>query len=270
MASRNQNPDSGGDVTEYTGDIETYGAAKSPNVSFPSSTRAEILFINGMNNSPQSHVVAARTLATITGQKVQGIYNQTGLNGKENIPNAIIDALQCLHDWSLPVGRMRGSRPFPREIKRLVARFKSVEVARYYVGRITLAFNRAAVTLYDRLYKNAKSGTRSVIVCHSQGNLISSNALWVLKSVREPSDMGSIRLLGLASPTASWPPNREGGLTFSLYRDDRDGVTLFSIPWIGNQPSTTTGPKTKESTHRVGLYFAREDFQRDLAAALRG
>ncbi len=111
MAGQNQEPSGGGDITEYTpvGQTESnYGeySLRSAGVEFPSSTDAEIIFVNGMNNSPGNHQRAARQLATITGHTVVGIYNQTGLNGQENIPSAIVDALQCVHDQLLPVGRV--------------------------------------------------------------------------------------------------------------------------------------------------------------------
>ncbi|MFO0979395.1 MAG: hypothetical protein U0996_23510 [Planctomycetaceae bacterium] len=288
MAEDNQKPNGAGDITTYTpvpesDSIFSEYCLRSATVEFPTATNAEILFVNGMNNSPESHRRAALQLATITGQNVVGIYNQTGITGNENIPNAIIDALQCVHDQLLPVGRagdaLAGLAAFQNPagalsllLARLSAgRFTPLRQAERLAGEAVLSLNRASVALYNRLYDNANKRQRTIVVCHSQGNLISANAIWVLKRARHWAKpvIGKVRLFGLASPTMSWPPNNEDGFKFSLYRDDRDLVTMLSIPGIGKKPFTHGGPGWDSSTHAIGNYFALQRFQEDLARNLK-
>ena len=288
MAGRNQQPSSGGDVTEYTPVDETasdYGdySLRVDTAAFHDSSDAELVFVNGMDNSPANHRRAARQLATITGQTVVGIYNQTGLNGNENIPNRIMDFIQCVHDLSLPVGRsaplLLGMQALsnPSAVlamllaRRSAGRITPIRQAERLAGEAVLSLNRASLALFGRLYDNAEKGKRTVIVCHSQGNLISANAVWVTKRTRHwaTSPVGQVSLFGLASPTASWPPNNEDGFQFSLYRDDRDPVTLISVPGVGQRPTTQRGPGLHFSTHAIGNYFAFRRVQEDLARSLR-
>ena len=288
MSAQNEAPSGGGDITKYSPVPDTdpkYNeyALRVSNVSFPVTTEADLVFVNGMNNSPENHRRAARQLATITGQSVSGIYNQTGINGKEGFPNAIIDAIQCVQDQFLPVGRssnlLTGFRYMSHPVASLavglartsgLSRLSVVRKAERLAGEAVLSMNQASVALFRRLYHNAENGRKTIVVCHSQGNLISANALWVLKHTRSWADrpVGNVRLFGLASPNASWPPNSKDGLKFTLYRDDRDPITLLSVPVVGQKPVTNRGPGYSMSTHKVASYFAFERFQKDLAKAL--
>lgn len=240
-----------------------------------------------MATTAQTHATTSRQLATIAGRNITGIYNQCGTDGTEGVMSFLADLWECAVDQTLPVGRTVDPR-----IRRLL---NMTEASRAdAIGQAVLRNNLAAQTLYSELLKAARANQWMTVVCHSQGNLITTNALWVLKHIREntPTQMGKIRVFGLASPSVSWPPSGQSGLDFNLYRHAGDPVTLLSFPWIGQgaatvDPPTVTRQRFNRQTGEMveyqasgGLsfqfhdvttyYFMREDFQRDLHSTLRG
>jgi hypothetical protein len=290
MAGRNANPSGDGDLTLYNPDPEAYGGCIHPRVRQTSSRTSgnwRIIYVNGMATTARKHATTSRQLATIAGMNVTGIYNQCGTDGSEGVMSFLADLWECAQDQTLPVGRTMNPR-----VRRLLTMTEASRAEA--IGNAVLRNNVAAQTLYTELLAAARANQWTIVVCHSQGNLITTNALWVLKHVREnaPTQMGKIRVFGLASPSASWPPNRQGGLRFNLYRHSGDPVTLLSFPWIGESAATVAPPTvTRErldprtgdtveyqapgslsfSFHDVTTYyFMREDFQRDLHTTLRG
>lgn len=290
MAARNANPASDGDSTIYTPDVESYSDCIHPQVSrgrTSTTSNWQIIYVNGMATNARTHATTGRQLATIAGMDVRGIYNQCGTDGSEGTMSFLADLWQCARDQTLPVGRT--IHPQMRRLLNL-----SGDSLADAIGNVVLRNNLAAQTLYTELLAAAQSGQWTIVVCHSQGNLITANALWVLKHVRENTTtrMGRIRVFGLASPSVSWPPNRQGGLVFRLYRHSGDPVTLLSFPWIGEgaatvDPPTVTRRRFNRQTgemveyqaagglsfdyHDVTTYYLmRRDFQQDLHATLRG
>ena len=290
MAGRNANPSGDGDLTLYTPDPEAYGDCIHPGVSRARSRTSgnwRIIYVNGMATTARTHAITSRQLATIAGMNVTGIYNQCGTNGSEGFMSILVDLVECVRDQTLSVGRTLDVR-----IRRLLTMTEASRAEA--IGNIILRHNLAAQRLYSELLAAARTNQWTIVVCHSQGNLITANALWVLKHMRENTltQMGKIRVFGLASPSVSWPPNRQGGLRFNLYRHSGDPVTLLSFPWIGESAATVATPTvTRRHFNRQtgdmveyqgpeGLsfrfhevtthYFMREDFQRDLHATLRG
>ncbi len=288
MAGRNQHPRTDGDKTLYTPDPESWGDCINPNVTRSGGRTGgnwQILYVNGMATTARTHATTSRQLATIAGKNVTGIYNQCGTDGSEGLMSFLADLWQCAQDQTLPVGRTLDWR-----VRRLLNMTPAAQAEA--IGRYVLRNNLAAQTLYSELLAAARSGQWTIVVCHSQGNLITTNALWVLKHIRQdtPTHMGKIRVFGLASPSVSWPPNNQDGLEFQLYRHAGDPVTLLSFPWIGESANTVEAPQRSQTVigpsgvpityqsselsfqyHDVTTYyFMREDFQRDLHATLRG
>jgi len=289
MAGQNQNPSGDGDMTLYTPDEEAYARYRHPVVdrSIGRTTgNWRIIYVNGMATNSRTHAETSRQLATIAGKRVSGIYNQQGTDGADGILSFFADLWQCAGDQTLPVGRT--INPAMRRLLNMTETQRAQAV-----GETLLRNNLAAQTLYRELLGAAKAGAWTIVVCHSQGNLVTTNALWVLKHIREnePSHMGKIRVFGLASPSASWPPNRQGGLHFRLYRHTGDPVTLLSVPWLGEsaanvEPPVVTrrsfspqaGVEETEGRESMSMrfhgvtanYFIRKDFQRDLHRTLRG
>jgi hypothetical protein len=272
MAATNTTPSYDGDLTLYEpyadGADELEGLAIHNELQGCSVLRSRwtVLYVNGMRTTKATHTRTSRQLATIVGEPVHGIYNMTGLTGLDsnwlvNGLNFLVDAVQCVNDQTLRVGRTMDART------RL---FLKVGRDPKAAGQILLRGNRAAQALFETLYSCAEKGTPTVVVCHSQGNLITANALWVLSAIRGNAGVGNVRVFGLASPNVSWPPNRQRGLIFNLYRHDADPITLISVPGIGEKPKTEKAFGWKMSYHDVTTkYFSRKDFQQDLHSTLK-
>jgi len=132
---------------------------------------------------------------------------------------------------------------------------------------------------------NAGAGGIVMIVCHSQGNLITSNALnalsWVLGR-----GLPEVRVFALASPAPYWP----GGINRKAYTNLQDPVTWLSLgtSQLGDSPINVAigkgqpgqasvenpdigiplRPWTWMAAHKIFEYVYRRDFITDIRSAL--
>lgn len=234
-------------------------------------SRARIYYVNGMNTNPSGHLKAARHLAAVANQDVVGVFCPTMAKG-------LGDAVQVLFDYTLPVGRgMSAPREFFTSIMSKGASFLSnhpkAEQALILYGKSLLWCNPASRALFETLWHAAKSSQKSIVVCHSQGNLITANACWVLQKLRaeEPRPMGNVIVMGLASPNPSWPDEHLGDFKLMLFRDKEDPITALSLPSIGRKPTLTPNSqgRTGLGAHGVHLYLSHPHFQKALHQLLR-
>lgn len=197
----------------------------------------KIFWVNGMNNSPQQHCFAARMLANTIQKQVVGIHNATGSENVD-LPDFGVDLLQCAYDYVLPA-QMVAARAARRPIEAAFGGDEAEEVKYTWARNFVLAPNPASQALLDRLYRYVKQRRRIHIVCHSQGNLITMNVLWLLQWITErlesrPVHIVDISVYGLASPALDWPDGW-GGLHLKLYSHSNDPVTWLS-GWTENRP----------------------------------
>jgi hypothetical protein len=231
-----------------------------------------VVYINGIQTEPTDHRGAAKLLATIIGRDVQGIYNITGASVpvlNQLIPNSrglrsgLFDLRQCIMDVLLPVGQ---GRILNTPLNLVGAAFGSGsrddEGARFNFAKAMLnTYNSAAAALLNRLFGNVRHGGRFLVVPHSQGNLIASNVLWLLEWIREGA-LGGAYCTGLASPAVTWPERGSPTqLHLELFRDPRDGVTLLSLPSLGQRPRQLESPGPQASG-RLDLSFEVHDVAR--------
>lgn len=234
------------------------------------NSNTNIFYMNGMKTDGKAHLNAARHIATIANQDVRGILCETMGFG--------IDLLQSAMDWLRPVGRaaeielpvLKMGNTFSingisNSIKDLSKNAKSEHMIMRYADML-LVGNPASQALFKKLWEISKTTQKTVLICHSQGNLITANALWVLRQLRSPEKMGNITVLGLASPNPSWPPSSNGEFNLKLFRDKEDPVTLLSLPSLGRKPSMTPNhmKETGMGAHGVHLYLSHPHFQRAL------
>lgn len=237
------------------------------------STNTNIFYMNGMMTDGQAHLDAARHLATIANQDVRGILCET--------MGFAVDLAQSALDWVRPVGRgaqvelpdvMGGFsvNDITRSIKNLSVNLKSEYLVMKYASAL-LVGNPASQALFKVLWEISKKPQKSILVCHSQGNLITANSLWVLKQLRAPELMGNITVLGLASPNPSWPPSRHQEFELKLFRDKEDPVTLLSLPSLGRKPTITPNfqNQTGMDSHGVHLYLSHPKFQHALYSLIK-
>jgi hypothetical protein len=154
----------------------------------------QLIFVNGIDNKPKEHALSAQQIVNATGCTVLGIYNKTN--------KITSDLAQCVADLIELYGRGTGK---PAGL---------------------MSINSATRSLVMLLLEHGYEwNTRPVpILAHSQGNLITSNALmiysWLMdrKSSISSSNARLMELLSLgpvkihvfavASPAFSWPTNK--------------------------------------------------------------
>lgn len=178
-------------VPAKDGDVNVY------NLSGSSAATPIVYFVNGMRVLPREHALTAGYLSLLIEHPVSGIYNKTA--GKRL--GSLVDLLQCAADFMQNTGARIGSRSNLARTERVsdakVAEFLETMDDKYVI------WNRATRALVREVLTNRQR--RQLIVCHSQGNLITSNALFVVEDVLGAQGLSNIRVYSLASPAPAWP-----------------------------------------------------------------
>jgi len=172
-----------------------------------------IYYVNGIRTPGRDHAVTAALLSILCERPVWGVYNRTD--------GAILDLVQCLFDYTQNAGaRLTGNRKLipgqqiqDRDIPNLIDETISNSVV----------WNQATVALFKEMVNN--HGARKLIVAHSQGNLITSNALFVVEKVLGSDALKNVRVYSLASPSPAWPlglsiTNGGGGRQDNAFMND--------------------------------------------------
>ena len=188
-------------VPSGDGELNEYNLTQSTQVL------PRIYYVNGIRVLGRDHALTAALLSLITERPVWGVYNKTsGL-----VSGLVYDFKQCLMDYAQnvsarTVGANRKLVPDQR-----VPKHRIPAVAEEVI-RNSVVWNVATVTLFRQLMLN--SGNPQMIIAHSQGNLITSNALFVLEQTLGSQALRNIRVYSLASPAPAWPLGlsiKEGG-----------------------------------------------------------
>jgi hypothetical protein len=201
-------------------------------------TEPRIYYVNGMQTDGKTHAHTSYALSALTNRVVYGVFNATW---SKTIPGFGVDFVQCISDWAFGVTsklielrdvtligiakRIRewlSNRP-SKEADQLIAR--AIEglspVQRWQFCETMFFFNRATRALYKELSGNI--GPEQIIIAHSQGNLITANALWAITIMHGGQLLDSMRVYSLASPTPAWPLGIRRRLR--TYHHDDDIVT---------------------------------------------
>ena len=196
----------------------------------PSKT---VVFVNGMINSPKDHADSALALSLLQMCKVHGIYNYSRIRENSSVlvkaVSVIEDLSQCLGDkvqWD--------STGFDRDVVNIntwyQSNFGNPANSVKYVEQ-WLARNPPALSLFK--YIRARPGQAITVFSHSQGNLITSNALTGMYLL-DPSALKNITVNSYASPSVFWPK----GFTHNRYAYTLDLVPLLA--GVGNSLSFST------------------------------
>jgi hypothetical protein len=193
------------------GQVNCYNLSGSP------STIPRIYFVNGIRVLPRDHAVTAAYLSMLIERPVWGVYNATAGTGL----GSLLDLSQCLLDYAQNATARLSSpnnlgKP-PRVPEDKMAAFLATVDKQYVV------WNKATLELFKELIRNRHSN--QMIVAHSQGNLITSNALFVLEDVLGSAGLQKIRVYSLASPSPAWPvglrtTNGGGGRQDNAFMND--------------------------------------------------
>ena len=180
-----------------------------------------VIFINGVNTSGEAHARSARDLSLIQACPVLGIYNRT--NGIAR------DFIECLRDKITlvsPFARTVAQWTLAVDAAHAVVRQKNPALSRVDFVKRIIDGNAAALALYDHLVALAQGERASIrIFCHSQGNLIASNALTAVALALGPQAVVGIEVNSFGSPCHSWPD----GLRRTNYTFTFDYIVLATL-----------------------------------------
>jgi hypothetical protein len=241
---------------KFDGELRLY---RAPECRHPNVPR--IYYVNGINTSADEHAAAAVALSKITERGVYGVYNQSaGAGTKLGMAE---DLLQCVADWASSAtskmmewgnlavnAAVNTARDVASGLGKFVRyhfgngeavkdqsdsskeHFNAAEVFRRTIPeetRVSLmerklsVYNKATASLFRQLRRH-RSG-RQFIVAHSQGNLITCDALWAMVIVFGEDSLGKMKVYSLASPAPAWPLGIRGGRR-KVYGHTNDLVTF--------------------------------------------
>jgi hypothetical protein len=224
-------------IPTRNGEVIDYQAVQ-PALSLP-----RIYYVNGIQTDGETHARSATVLSILTERVVHGVYNATA--GKNPLGMGG-DLLQCLADWTdiflsklAEIGNGHVNRALNWLVDQTAGRFRPgptnpINVANSIRQRIApthrLAFidkclstyNKATASLFRELYTHLSD--KQVIVAHSQGNLITADALWSLVIAFGENSLANLQIYSLASPSPAWPL----GIRYrrKVYGHSNDAVTL--------------------------------------------
>jgi hypothetical protein len=177
-------------IPQDDGEVNCYNLG---NAGAPS---ARVYFVNGIRVSGRDHAVTACLLSLLIERPVWGVYNRT----TGAVSGLVFDVAQCMLDYTQnATARLTSHRNLDRpavpdaEVPELLKKVK----------RNSIVWNTATLRLFEELVLHRH--TPQMIVAHSQGNLITSNALFILEDMLGARGLSNIRVYSLASPAPAWP-----------------------------------------------------------------
>ncbi len=161
----------------------------------------EVIFVNGMANKMHDHDASAYALSLVQGCAVVGIYNKT--NG------GWIDFGQCLRDKATLVSAQSGAFLVWKaavDAAYIMALLNNPMLSKVnFVGTL-IAANAATLSLYKLLTGSTEAKRKGArIYAHSQGNLITANALTAVALALGSDAIRGIEVNCFGSPAHFWP-----------------------------------------------------------------
>lgn len=255
-----------------------------------------LFYVNGIQTNPEAHARTAVLVANLSERSVVGVFNASGGSGALGMG---ADLAQCAADWlssgsaavvervgavlSAPVNwgqhLARGfaslfvdDAPPVRPVNLLVdvQRVIPEQIRVGLVSRRLGLYNKATQSLYQQLVLNR--GKSIGIVAHSQGNLVTCDALWAYTFSFGEAALEKVRVYSLASPAPAWPLGlRWRRLVYGHFNDPVPGVAdPHNLPLLGRLLSgrtagdwrTHTVPGNAVATHTLDYTFAAHDVER--------
>lgn len=193
-------------IPSLDGEINRYNVTQSTVFS------PRVYYVNGIRTEGRDHAKTATLLSVLTERPIWGVYNRTG--------GFVADLGQSALDYMQNAGARATSSGL--QPARQVARHEIPKLVDEVIGK-SLIWNKATVELFRTLMLNLQS--RQMIVAHSQGNMVTSNALFVVERVLGSQALKNIRVYSLASPSPGWPlglryTNGGGGRQENAFMND--------------------------------------------------
>jgi hypothetical protein len=177
------------------------GELNQYNLSHSQVQTPRIYFVNGVRVMPRDHAITASYLSLLIERPVWGLYNKTGIVKLGSILGSGLDFLQCLPDYA----QNAGARLFSASNLNKPARVPEHQIASFLnnIERNFTIWNKATAALFKDLVLHRHQ--MKYIIAHSQGNLITSNALFVMEDILGSAALQKVRVYSLASPSPAWP-----------------------------------------------------------------
>jgi hypothetical protein len=194
----------GGGNPTNDGEINLYISPEARAKSWFNMGR-RVVFVNGMMNPAADHAASARALSLLQACPVVGIFNKSD--------GLWPDLGQCIKDKATlvsvqaEVGIDFSGWALALEALYLAARQLSPTLSKIdFIGSL-VASNAATFSVY-RYVVTLGAGERAAlkIYCHSQGNLVTSNALTAVALALGTDALGGIEVNCFGSPCRYWPP----------------------------------------------------------------
>ena len=183
------------------------GEINQYNLRGSAGSATRVYFVNGIRVSGEDHARTASLLSIVTDHPINGVYNKTS----GAVSGLYFDLKQCVMDYLAVVGDRIGNRHVPNQ--RISD--SEVELLMQNLIKRSIVWNQATASLFKDLVRNRSK--MKYIVAHSQGNLITSNALFVLEEFLGSQSLQKVRVYSLASPSPAWP------VGLSKYSDNQGG-----------------------------------------------
>lgn len=219
------------------------------NPGLASDKRQPIYYVNGMNVTSEKHKKHAQRLSELVNVKVLGIYNEKGYQFRPDLEFALCICLKCIGEIN-PLKIVNLYNDFTKDVIQsiwdwLLLAINSYEPGaasnvtrkamqtllsmsnREWLAKTILNYNPCIVSLMDLLKPMIMNGKPIHIIAHSQGNLITSNALGALSFCTEQVRRNDkkITVYAVASPAWTWPK----GVNVRYYTHLNDFVPLFAL-----------------------------------------
>jgi hypothetical protein len=195
------------DVSEYAAFFTTDKRVRRISRA-PRRSNYPVIFVNGMQGSPVKFRAQACAVSALSGGPVLSVYNGSGTSfllgdnagraktAGDKPGNILTDLVECLTDklqstdWDQLTTWLKRKRGVPQQ--------QLESEMTHNLSR----FNRAAGSLYALLLQPGFEHAR--IVAHSQGNIITCNAVNALAATRGNKAISGMKIYAVASPVVFW------------------------------------------------------------------
>ncbi len=236
----------GNNAPSADGQINLYASPEGQAQNWFNQAR-RVIFVNGMANAPEDHAGSALGLSLLVGCPVIGVYNKS--NG------TLKDIAQCVTDkLQLAKVQSSGKVGFEGWVLAVDALHKAARLTNPSLSRIDLVGsliknNAATHALYMLLVSGGVNAKGTPIYSHSQGNLITSNALTAVALALGSGAIAGIQVLSFGSPCRYWPP----GINRKNHAFTLDPVSLLDL-----RIDMTSSKVGFEVSHGFTLYMQRD------------
>ncbi len=220
----------------YQGSKGLAAAVRAKRMRLPRKGKYPVIFINGIQPSPEKHTMQAMITSAVSGGPVFGIYNAGNTKGTTS---KIDDLMHCASLKTVTAIRKSASARIDKAIEHLTGLHG---IAQQNLRELLSKEDPASAKLFDCLCSGAFDNVR--ICAHSQGNIITCNALNAYVALKGKDAIARMRVYAFGSPVTFWS---EADAIVRKYEFSNDAVTWFAM-------NTTSGSGVRrQGFKQVGM-----------------